>query len=133
MLPMAARHSTAPCATSWPVSFRIHPCQRIPQGRVLYKSFYLIDHAMEAGRSSHRNLEGAYRSRVDSPSSTAATTSGAPGREDDRGDWEYEVVPGGENQRETAFRLGVNLAMYAMCLDYKDDQVHLPFILKRRR
>ena len=29
--------------------------------------------------------------------------------------------------------MGVNLAMYATCLDYKDDQVHLPFILKRRR
>jgi hypothetical protein len=52
---------------------------------------------------------------------------------DDRGDWEFEVVPGGEEQREVAFRLGINLAMYATCLDYKDDQVHLPFILKRRR
>jgi len=52
---------------------------------------------------------------------------------DDRGDWEFEAVPGGEEQREMAFRIGINLAMYATCLDYKDDQVHLPFILKRRR
>ena len=37
-----------------------------------------------------------------------------------------------EAQRETAFRLGVNLAMYALCTDYKDDAVHLPFILRRR-
>jgi hypothetical protein len=29
-------------------------------------------------------------------------------------------------------RLGVNVAMYALCTDYKDDAVHLPFILKRR-
>lgn len=35
-------------------------------------------------------------------------------------------------QRERAVRLGVNLVMYALCLDYKDDQVHAPFILRRR-
>ena len=34
---------------------------------------------------------------------------------------------------ERAFRLGVNLVMYALCLDYKEDQVHIPFILKKRR
>ena len=44
----------------------------------------------------------------------------------------FPVEPGGEAQRETAFRLGVNLAMYALCTDYKDDAVHLPFILRRR-
>ena len=38
--------------------------------------------------------------------------------------------PGGEPQRELAFRLGINLCMYALCLDYKDDAVHLPLILK---
>ena len=48
------------------------------------------------------------------------------------GDWEYPCTPGGEAQRETAFRLGVNVAMYALCTDYKDDAVHLPFILRRR-
>ena len=31
------------------------------------------------------------------------------------------------------YPLGVNVVMYALCLDYKDDQVHLPYILKRRR
>lgn len=48
------------------------------------------------------------------------------------GQWVHEVVPGGETQREHAFRLGVNLAMYALCLDYKADQVHVPFIMRRR-
>ena len=52
---------------------------------------------------------------------------------DSLGTWEMEVVPGGEGQREKAVRLGVNLAMYALCLDYKEDQVHIPFIMKRRR
>ena len=52
---------------------------------------------------------------------------------DSLGAWEMEVTPGGDTQREKAIRLGVNLAMYALCLDYKEDQVHIPFIMKRRR
>ena len=26
----------------------------------------------------------------------------------------------------------VSLGVYALCLDYKDDQVHVPFIMRRR-
>jgi hypothetical protein len=105
--------------------------QRVPQGHVLYKSFYLIDHA------GGRQIVAPYLEAVSLQGRLAVVYSrndlGGAWARDDRGDWEFEVVPGGENQRETAFRLGVNLAMYATCLDYKDDQVHLPFILKRRR
>ncbi|HSR71319.1 MAG TPA: DUF4159 domain-containing protein, partial [Kiloniellales bacterium] len=43
----------------------------------------------------------------------------------------HAVVPGGERQRELAYRFGVNLAMYAMTGNYKADQVHVPFILER--
>ena len=43
----------------------------------------------------------------------------------------YPVVPGGERQREMAFRFGVNLVMYAMTGNYKADAVHLPAILER--
>jgi hypothetical protein len=43
----------------------------------------------------------------------------------------YPVVPGGERQREMAFRFGVNLVMYAMTGNYKADAVHLPSILER--
>ena len=43
----------------------------------------------------------------------------------------YPVIPGGERQRELAYRFGVNLAMYAMTGNYKADQVHIPFILER--
>jgi len=31
-----------------------------------------------------------------------------------------------------AFRLGINIVMYSLTGDYKQDQVHLPFILKRQ-
>jgi uncharacterized protein DUF4159 len=33
---------------------------------------------------------------------------------------------------ERSVRLAVNVVLYALCLDYKDDQVHVPFILRRR-
>ncbi len=52
---------------------------------------------------------------------------------DDFGNYDFPCEPGGEKQRELAFRMGVNLVMYALCLDYKSDQVHVPFIMKRRR
>lgn len=34
--------------------------------------------------------------------------------------------------REQSIRLAINLVMYAVCLDYKADQVHAPFIMRRR-
>ena len=43
----------------------------------------------------------------------------------------YPVVPGGEVQREMAFRAGVNIVMYALTGNYKADQVHLPALLER--
>ncbi len=43
----------------------------------------------------------------------------------------YAVVPGGDRQREMAFRFGVNLVMYALTGNYKADQIHLPAILER--
>jgi hypothetical protein len=42
-----------------------------------------------------------------------------------------EVVPGGEMQREMAFRFGINLVMYALTGNYKTDQVHAPALLER--
>ena len=43
------------------------------------------------------------------------------------------MIPGGDTQREEAFRLGVNLVMYALCLDYKTEQAHIDYILRTRR
>ena len=43
----------------------------------------------------------------------------------------HPVVPGGERQREMAYRFGINLMMYVLTGNYKADQVHLPAILER--
>ncbi|OFW97665.1 MAG: hypothetical protein A3D94_18115 [Alphaproteobacteria bacterium RIFCSPHIGHO2_12_FULL_66_14] len=52
---------------------------------------------------------------------------------DQRGRGIMPVTPGGETQREMAFRVGVNLVMHALTGNYKDDQVHLPDIMQRLR
>ena len=43
----------------------------------------------------------------------------------------FPVVPGGEGQREQAYRTGVNIVMYALTGNYKADQVHIPALLDR--
>ena len=43
----------------------------------------------------------------------------------------FAVVPGGDRQRELAYRFGINLVMYVLTGNYKSDQVHLPSILQR--
>lgn len=103
---------------------------RIPNSHVLYKSFYLVDH--QAGRVLHAPyLEGIKLEDRYAVVYTQNDLGGAWAR-DAFGRWEFSVSPGGERQREMSFRLGVNLIMYALCLDYKDDLVHSPFIKRRR-
>ncbi len=43
----------------------------------------------------------------------------------------FAVVPGGEEQREMAYRAGINIVMYALTGNYKADQVHVPTLLER--
>ncbi len=106
------------------------PLQPVPREHVLYKSFYLLDH--QGGRVlvkpwlEAQVLEGRLAVVY------CQNDLGGAWARTELGDWEYPCTPGGEPQRETAIRLGVNLAMYALCTDYKDDAVHLPFIMRRR-
>lgn len=103
----------------------------VPDTHVLWKSFYLV--SSRAGRIVRR----AYMEAIAQEERLAVVLSpndhaGAWAR-DDFGRDEFEVSPGGLAQREMAVRFGVNLVMYALCLDYKDDQVHIPFIMRRRK
>jgi hypothetical protein len=107
------------------------PLGDLSMDHVLFKSFYLLDAA--PGRLLNRPqiqaaLVGKRAAVLYSQNDVAGAWSRAEG-----GSWEFECAPGGEPQRELAIRLGVNMAMYGLCLDYKDDAVHLPMILKKRR
>ena len=106
------------------------PLTRLADEHVLYRSFYLL--RVPAGRV----LALPYLEAVLIGGRAAVVYSqndlGGAWARDRYGQWQFDVVPGGELQREQTFRLGVNLAMYALCLDYKSDQVHVPFIMRRR-
>jgi hypothetical protein len=104
---------------------------RIPDTHVLWKSFYVLRSA--PGRIiAAPHLEGVERDRRLAIVYTQNDLGGALAR-DGFGRWEHEVVPGGDDQREEAFRLGINLVMYALCLDYKTEQAHIDYILRTRR
>ncbi len=67
-----------------------------------------------------------------SPRSSSAPTIGpAPGPWTTPAGRSMPTVPGGDRQRELAYRFGVNLVMYALTGNYKSDQVHVPAILER--
>jgi Domain of unknown function (DUF4159) len=103
----------------------------VPPDHVVFKSFYLLDKPV--GRLALAPaLEGVFHDDRLVCAYVANDLGGAWAR-DDFGNYDFPCEPGGEKQRELAFRLGVNLVMYALCLDYKSDQVHVPFIMKRRR
>jgi uncharacterized protein DUF4159 len=111
--------------------FPKEPLAKIAPGHVIYKSFYLLK--TPVGRLAVVPfLEGVVHDGRLVIVYSQNDLGGAWAR-DNFGQWEHEVLPGGDQQREMAFRLGINLAMYALCLDYKSDQVHVPFILRRRQ
>jgi uncharacterized protein DUF4159 len=103
----------------------------VANDHVVYKSFYLLDRPL--GRLAIAPaMEAVVRDGRIVAAYVANDLGGAWAR-DDFGNYDFPCEPGGERQRELAFRIGVNLVMYALCLDYKADQVHVPFIMKRRR
>ena len=50
---------------------------------------------------------------------------------DGSGHFLFPCIPGGEPQRERAFRFGVNIVMYALTGNYKSDQLHAQALLER--
>lgn len=98
---------------------------------VIFKSFYLLDGAVG------RIVDDKHLYGIDIGGRAAVIFSsndllGALER-DRFGTWRFDCEPDGEAQREMSFRLATNVLMYATCLDYKADQVHIPFIMKKKR
>ncbi len=108
-----------------------NPLAVLPSKHVVFKSFYLLDAA--PGRLLVKpHFEAAMMGKRAAVLYSQNDLAGAWSR-DESGSYEFEVSPGGEQQRDFAFRTGVNVCMYALCLDYKDDAVHLDLIMKKRR
>src|SRR5689334_22815202 len=103
----------------------------VPADHVVYKSFYLLDKPL--GRLALAPATEAVIRDGRIVAAYVANDLGGAWARDDLGNYDFTCEPGGERQRELAYRMGVNFVMYALCLDYKADQVHVPFIMKRRR
>jgi hypothetical protein len=105
----------------------------LPPDHVLTKAFYLMQEfpgRWSGGRIWIQPAEGKVNDGVASIIVGSNDYTGA-WAVDSSGRTVYPVVPGGEPQREMAYRFGVNLVMYTLTGNYKTDQVHVPAILER--
>ena len=104
---------------------------RVSPDHVIYRTFYRLDYP--AGRAIHKPyIDGIVLGKrvaviLNHNDLFGAFAPAGLGR--------YKLVPqpGGESQREIAMRFAVNIALYGLCLHYKDDQVHLDYLLHRRK
>ncbi|MEI9983762.1 MAG: DUF4159 domain-containing protein [Aliidongia sp.] len=112
---------------------KVPPLVQVPPDHVLTKSFYLMQDFPGRWVGGPLWVEPV-EDRVNDGVSTVILGSNdfaAAWAVDSQGFASFAVVPGGEQQREQAYRFGVNLVMYALTGNYKADQVHVPAILER--
>jgi hypothetical protein len=111
----------------------IPPMHPIPEDHVLSRAFYLLKDFpgrwigstlwVEITRDDvNDGVAGVIVGGNDYAAAWAVDANGQP---------MYPVTPGGERQREMAYRFGVNLVMYALTGNYKFDQVYVSQMLER--
>lgn len=113
------------------------PLSPVPDDHVLTRSYYLIQsfpgryenrnlwiEATGAAEKTERRGDGVSRLFVGDADYLAAWAV------DERGRPLYSV-DGGDVQRELSIRFGVNLIIYILTGNYKEDQVHIPALLER--
>jgi hypothetical protein len=103
--------------------------KRLPTGHAALRSYYLL-RRVGGVRIANPNLEGITLGSSTPVIYCQNNLSGAWER-DQLGKWTNVCTPGGEEQRRDAFHLGINLILYAMTENYKEDLIHVPFIRKR--
>ncbi|MFA7305960.1 MAG: DUF4159 domain-containing protein [Hyphomicrobium sp.] len=119
----------------------VPPLEPVPENHVVTKSFYLLrsfpgrwDGGQLWVEAIPNNDNDTHKARVSDGVTSIMITSNdlaAAWALDERGRPIYPTVPGGEMQREMAFRGGINIVMHALTGNYKADQVHVPALLER--
>ena len=111
--------------------FPQNPLRKIQRDHSVFRSFYLLNTV------SGRSIVKPYLEGISIKGRTvllySSNDQGGAWSRNKLGHWNYDVITGGRRQRQLAIRLGVNIIMYALTLDYKKDMVHLPIILERLR
>ncbi len=112
---------------------KIPALERTPADHVLTRSYYLLQRF--PGRRTGAPVWVARQDQTAkdgvSPVIIGANDWAAAWAVDRAGRPMFPVQPGGEYQRELAYRVGVNIVMHALTGNYKSDQVHIPTILRR--
>ncbi len=103
--------------------------KRVPSGHAALRSYYLL-RRIGGVRMVSPTLEGITLGNA-MPVIYCQNDLGGAWERDQLGKWTNACTPGGEAQRKDAFHLGINLILYAMTENYKDDLIHVPFIRKR--
>lgn len=103
--------------------------RRLPSAHSVLRSFYLIK------RIGGRKIVSPFLEGIDiedrTPIIYCRNDLGGAWEKDYLGNWAYECEPGREAQRQDALKLGVNIVLYALTLNYKQDQIHKPFLRKK--
>lgn len=103
--------------------------RKIPLTHAALRSYYLIRRV--GGRvATSPFLEGIQLGET-TPVVYCHNDLGGAWERDGLGRWSHPCVPNGEEQRRDAFHLGVNLILYSMTGNYKQDLIHVPFIRRR--
>lgn len=112
------------------------PLERLPERHVLNRAFFLLKETPGRFPSSlwvEAQSDARGRARANdgvSPLFIGGGDWAGAWAVDERGRAAFPV-DGGEAARELAFRFGINLVVYALTGNYKDDQVHLPALIER--
>ncbi|WP_142847339.1 DUF4159 domain-containing protein [Telmatospirillum sp. J64-1] len=111
----------------------IPPLQPLPDDHVLTRTFFLMDEMPGRWTGATIWVESGESGRNDNvtPVVIGGNDWAAAWARDERRQPLFATVPGGERQRELAYRFGVNLVIHALTGNYKEDQVHIPIILER--
>jgi hypothetical protein len=106
------------------------PPVRLDPTHVVFKTFYIVDRPV--GRLlGPATIDAIVRGRSAQVLFLAHDLLGALARSEE-GSYSLETEPSSYEHRQHAIRFAVNIAMYVLCSDYKDDQVHAPFLMRRR-
>ena len=101
----------------------------LPNSHVLFRSFYRLDGPTGRVRGPD-SVKVSLRRGVAQVIYLEHDLLGALARSAD-GDWAFPV-DGGPAARERASRTAINIVLYALCSDYKDDQVHATYLMRSR-
>jgi len=112
---------------------RLPPMSEIRENHVLTRTFYLINQFPGRWTGSPLWIAEGEHGRGDgvAPALVGSHDWAAAWATDENQRPLFAVAPGGQRQRERAYRFGINLVIYVLTGNYKRDQVHLPAIMER--